>query len=200
MSRLTKRFGLRTIFAGISFDLHAGEVLGVTGRNGSGKSTLLKVLANVSERNEGDISWHAGNRSLAEELLPRHLGFVAPYLQLYGEFTAWEQCELVQDMRGLPFDPEHALALFDAFGLTSRRHDRVQTFSSGMAQRVKYICALIHNPTFLMLDEPMTNLDRAGIEALSTLIEQKKSSRITILATNEPDDLRLCTAVLSVEG
>ncbi len=200
VSGLAKRFGLRTIFSGLSFELAAGEVLGVTGRNGSGKSTLAKALANVTERNEGDIRWYIAGRAIEEEELPRHLGYVAPYLQLYGEFTAWEQVELVQQMRGLPFDERATLGLFERFGLEGRRHDRVQTFSSGMTQRVKYICALIHRPAFLILDEPTTNLDQHGIEAFHRIVREEAPSRVTILATNDAEDLSLCTATLTIDA
>jgi heme exporter protein A len=124
---------------------------------------------------------------------------VAPYLQLYGEFTALEHVELVQDMRGLAVDRTRVAELFDLFGLTPRMNDRIQTYSSGMAQRVKYICALIHRPALLMLDEPRTNLDRTGIEALDRIVRAERATRVTIIATNEPDDLKLCTAMLSVE-
>lgn len=199
VSGLVKRFGLRTIFADLSFELHHDEVLGITGRNGSGKSTLLKVLAGVSELNEGRVEWLAEGKTLADEDLPRHIGFVAPYLQLYGEFSALEHVELVQDMRGLAVDRGRVAELFDLFGLTPRMNDRIQTYSSGMAQRVKYICALIHRPALLMLDEPRTNLDRTGIEALDRIVRAERATRVTIIATNEPDDLKLCTAMLSVE-
>jgi heme exporter protein A len=198
-SGLTRRFGLRTIFSRISFDLQHGETLGITGKNGSGKSTLLKILANVAERNEGDIHWQIDDRGLSGEELPRHMGFVSPYLQLYTEFTAWEHFELMQDMRGLDLDAGFALELLERFNLAGRRHDRIQTFSSGMIQRVKIICALVHRPSFLMLDEPTTNLDIQGIETLREILNENGLPRVTLIATNDPADLELCSSSISVE-
>ncbi len=196
---LTKRFGLRTIFSDLNFSLETGDVLAITGSNGSGKSTLLKILANTAERSGGTIEWMINGTALNDEKLPLHLGFVSPYLQLYTEFTALEHGRLMQDMRGLPFNEEYCRELLDRFGLGDRGDDYLSTFSSGMLQRVKYTCALLHNPTFLFLDEPMTNFDSKGIETVRELITENAANRITIIATNDPDDLKLCTKALSVE-
>jgi heme exporter protein A len=197
---ISKRFGLRTIFARLNFVLQTGDILAITGRNGSGKSTLLKILANVTELTEGTLSHQIDGRNIKQEELPRHLGFVSPYLQLYTEFTAWEQLELVQKLRGLTLDEEYGQELFEWFNIADRRHDVLRTFSSGMLQRVKYICALIHRPTFLLLDEPRTNLDRSGIDAVYQIIEEGSASRLTIIATNDPEDLEHCNATLSVDN
>lgn len=197
---LTKRFGLRTIFSNISFQLAVGDVLAITGSNGSGKSTLVKLLANVAERTEGSVKWSLQESPpLPDEELPQHLGFVAPYLQLYSEFTAWEQVEMVQKLRGLPMKEEQAKELFQRFGLLGREHELLRTFSSGMLQRVKFICALIHSPAFLILDEPATNLDQRGIEAMRQLVADGAPNRITIIATNDADDLTMCSLRLELE-
>lgn len=197
---LTKRFGLRTIFSNISFQLAVGDVLAITGSNGSGKSTLVKLLANVAERTEGSVKWSLQESlPLPDEELPQHLGFVAPYLQLYSEFTAWEQVEMVQKLRGLPMKEEQAKELFQRFGLLGREHELLRTFSSGMLQRVKFICALIHAPAFLILDEPATNLDQRGIEAMRQLVADGAPNRITIIATNDADDLTMCSLRLELE-
>lgn len=198
VERLTKRFGLRTIFADLSFVLSPGDLLAITGRNGSGKSTLLKILANVAERSAGTVQVRIAGTAIDDDTLPPHIGFVAPYLQLYGEFAAWEHVELLQQMRGLPFDAVRTMELFEMFGLANRRNDRIDTFSSGMMQRVKFICALVHRPPILLLDEPMTNLDVHGIETMREIIRGESSTRITVIATNEEDDVRLCTRKLAI--
>ena len=196
---LVKRFGVRTIIA--DFELHAGagDVVGITGRNGSGKSTVLKLVANVMERTAGTVEHMVNGAALSAADLVARMGFVAPYLQLYTEFTAWEHVELLQSMRGLPMDAERASELFQRFDLAHRRNERIATYSSGMMQRVKYICALIHRPRFLLIDEPTTNLDAGGIAALYELLSHDRDQRVTLIATNDESDLRLCTRALSVE-
>jgi ABC-type multidrug transport system ATPase subunit len=197
---VTKKFGLRTIFSKIGFGLASGDRLGVTGRNGSGKSTLMKLLANVAERTAGDVAYSIDGARLGEGAHIPHLGYVSPYLQLYTEFSAWEHVSLVQRMRGLALDDARAMELFTRFGLEKRIHEELRTYSSGMLQRVKYVCALVHSPAFLILDEPMTNFDRDAIRTVHELVLEHSPDAVILLATNDADDLSLATHLLSVES
>lgn len=199
--RLEKHYGDRPIIRACSFELNPGDTLGVTGRNGSGKSTLMKMLADVLMASRGEVRYDVDGAKVDSDALPRHLGFIAPYLNLYTEFTAWEHAALVQQLRGLPFDEDAARSLFTTFNIAHRVDDRLDGYSSGMQQRVKIVCAAIHNPAFLLLDEPSTNLDAPGIEAMRSLVSSRRESGgITIIATNDPDDITLCTHVLDVGG
>ena len=195
---LNKYYDLRPVLSNISFQLQTGNVLGITGQNGSGKSTLVKILANVLERCSGTVQWHKQTISLTDEQLPPHIGFVAPYLQLYTEFTPDEHLTILSQIRGVPHDAEYASNLLDRFGLSKRIHDPLSSFSSGMLQRAKYVLALAHHPAFLFLDEPMTNLDESGAAIIREIVEQEKTKRITVIATNDPDDLSLCSHRLAL--
>ncbi len=197
---LAKQYNLRPVLAGIGFSLKRGEVLGITGRNGSGKSTLIKILANVLERSSGSVAWLVEDKPLKEEHLPRRIGFVSPYLQLYTEFTPREHLQILSRMRGAPHDPDYADSLLERFGLADRADDVLSSFSSGMLQRAKYILALSHHPSFLFLDEPMTNLDEKGMAAIRELVTEEREGRVTVIATNDADDLALCTHRLALEG
>ena len=196
---LTKKFGLRTIFSKISFTARAGERVAITGRNGSGKSTLMKLLAGVAERSAGSVRYRIDGRDLRDDEQLSTLGFVSPYLQLYNEFTAWEHVVMLQRMRGVELDEELAVALFRRFGIDHRMHDELRTYSSGMLQRVKYICALVHSPAFLLLDEPMANFDDDAIGVVREIVIERSPSSVILLATNDAPDLSLATSILSVE-
>ena len=196
---ITKRFGLRTIFSNLNFTLETGDVIALTGSNGSGKSTLMKIMANVAERTGGRVKWSVDGKEVSDDDLPPRVGYVAPYLQLYTEFTPWEHLDLLQRMRGLEFDEERGIYLFEIFGLAGRRNDPLHTYSSGMLQRVKYICALVHDPPFLFIDDPATNNDERGIAVIRELVASGKGSRVTVVATNDVEDLTMCTKALSLE-
>jgi len=199
VSGVSKKFGLRTIFSNIGFTVAAGDRVGVTGRNGSGKSTLMKLLAGVAERTAGDVHFRVDGAQLGDGAHLGHLGYVSPYLQLYTEFTAWEHVSLLQQMRGLPLDEAMAMELFERFGIARRRHEELRTYSSGMLQRVKYICALVHSPAFLILDEPMTNFDQDAVATVRELVIERSADSVILLATNDADDLSMATHRLSVE-
>jgi heme exporter protein A len=188
-SNVTKAFNRRTIFAGVSFSLNGGQTLLISGRNGSGKSTLVKILAEVLTPTDGAITLDVPHATGRDGRFP-FLGMVAPYLQLYEEFTARENLEISLALRGLPAQPDRADTLLERVGLGVRRNDIVRTFSSGMKQRVKYAMALIHNPLLLLLDEPMANLDADGTNVVRALMDEHRSRGILIVATNDLTDLR----------
>jgi heme exporter protein A len=185
---LKKVFNRRVIFGGVSFSLTFGQTLLISGRNGSGKSTLVKILGEVLTPTDGEITLEGARMTSRLGRFP-FVGVVAPYLQLYEEFTARENLDVSLRLRGLPCQPERASSLLERFGLKSRKNDVVRTFSSGMKQRVKYAMALVHEPPVLLLDEPMSNLDEDGINIVRSAMEEHHSRGILVVATSDLTDL-----------
>ena len=197
--RISKTYNLRPVLQNISFTLRSGDRLGITGANGSGKTTLLKLLASVLELSSGTVARRQFDTPIPEESYPELTGFVAPYLSLYPEYSGREHAELISDLRGQPFHIDAALAIAGEVGIADRFDDRTGSLSSGMQQRIRYVLALLHDPPFLFLDEPMTNLDSPGKEVVRNLVGKEAPERITIIATNDPPDLDLCTSVLQLD-
>ena len=189
---LSKSFDRKRILSDVTLSLGDGNALAITGRNGSGKSTLLKIMAGLMSPTKGTVSVQIDEKEIHHDEWYRHLGFVSPYLQLYEEFTAWENLSIGRSIRGLPRDDNTLTSLLHRVGLYERRHDDVRTFSSGMKQRLKYAFALLHHPQILLLDEPRTNLDEDGIRIVSELIDEQKKHGIVIVATNDADDVLKC--------
>lgn len=186
---LKKVFNRRVIFHDISFSLTARQTLLITGRNGAGKSTLVKIISGVLSPSAGSVSFRSASGSVPGPVRAALIGFVAPYLMIYDEFTARENLQLALGIRGLDADDERADALLDEVALYERRNDLLRTFSSGMRQRVKYALALIHRPPVLVLDEPMANLDGAGVALVRRIMDRHRAEGILIVATNERSDL-----------
>jgi heme exporter protein A len=184
---LAKTFNGHRIFAEVSFSVKPREALLITGRNGSGKSTLMKIIAGVLSPTNGSLSFDGVHGVPA---LLNSVGFVAPYLTLYEEFSARENLALSLALRGLRKDPVRAEELLRRVGLPLKREDPVRTYSSGMKQRVKYACALIHSPGVLMLDEPMSNLDAEGIAMVRDVMSDQRKENILIVATNDLTDIK----------
>lgn len=185
---LRKVFNRRTIFSGVSFTVTGGQTLLITGRNGSGKSTLVKLLTGLLAPTAGEVTLRRDGAAGVKE---RHtaFGFVAPYLQVYEEFTAAENIELSVRLRGMRPAAGAAQRLLADIGLGGREDDQVRTFSSGMKQRVKFACALIHEPPVLVLDEPMSNLDTDGMAMVRARMEEQRGRGILIVATNDLSDV-----------
>ena len=198
-SELRKDFNRRPIFSGVSFSLGNGDALAISGRNGSGKSTLLKVVASLLSPSSGSVAMTLDGAAVPARTMFRQIGMVAPYLQVYEEFTALENLALIDAIRG---DGARGNAEYERLlamvSLDRRRHDLVRTFSSGMKQRLKYALAWMHRPPLLLLDEPRTNLDAEGIAMALELVRQQRREGVVIIATNEQDDVDLCPGRLSL--
>jgi len=194
VTEVSKHFNRRRIFQDISFSLNCGESLSITGRNGSGKSTLVKIVAGVLSPTRGSVQFYRGENALVEDDVKHELGLVSPYLQLYDEFSATENMTILSSIRASQdSEPSYREHIFNQFNLWDRRNDLVRTFSSGMKQRLKYIFALYHKPSILILDEPTSNLDEEGINAVREVAEEFKKSSILIVATNDQSEASWCS-------
>ena len=188
VANVKKVFNRRVVFQDISISLSSGQSLLITGRNGSGKSTLAKIISGILSPSSGSVTLHQQSR-IVTNYLRNFVGFVAPYVQMYDEFSARENLRFALAIRGLPPDEQIIDLLLSKVSIRERADDRVATFSSGMKQRLKYAFALVHNPGIIILDEPMTNLDSEGIQMSRDIMEEHRREGILIVATNDLQDI-----------
>ncbi|MEW6509147.1 MAG: ABC transporter ATP-binding protein [Bacteroidota bacterium] len=200
LENLVKYFGRRLVFSQINQIFTSGNVYGISGPNGSGKSTLVKIIANIISPTRGTVVHLLSDSIIIPEKLLEHIGFVAPYLYLYDEFTAEENLIHFSNIRGIKFDKERAEFLFRKLNLIDRKDDIIRGYSSGMKQRLKFIFALLHRPQCIILDEPTSNLDNNGKERVYDLILEEAKSNLVLVASNEDSDLALCKNVISIEN
>jgi heme exporter protein A len=148
----------------------------------------------------GEVHITVDGKSIAQADVYACIGFVAPYFQLYEEFTAWENLDIARKLRCLSIPDDRIDVLIERVNLTARKHDVVRTYSSGMKQRLKYAHALLHSPAILLLDEPTSNLDTDGIEIVHQLIQEQKKNGVVIVATNVKEELSLCENILDLDA
>jgi heme exporter protein A len=197
---IAKTFNNRKIFCEISFSLKEQDSIAITGRNGSGKSTLLKILAGVLTPTRGTTELKIDGKIIKPEDYFNQLGLVSPYLQLYDEFTGWENLDFFRRVRNINVEDKYLDELLYRFNIWERRNDYVRTYSSGMKQRLKYAFALIHKPPILLLDEPTSNLDAEGISTVYDTMEEHKRDGILIVATNDSEDIKHCGQVIDLNN
>jgi heme exporter protein A len=197
---IEKKFTNRLIFRGVNVSLESGSSLAVTGRNGSGKSTLVKILANLLKETSGKMSLKISGKEIQREKYYLHTGFVAPYLNLYDELTAFENLKFFSKLKAESKNSDNEIKeLLEKVNLYKRRNDAVKSYSSGMKQRLKYAFAVLSDPELLILDEPRSNLDKEGIKLAYGIAEKQKERGILIIATNDREDTEICSAVLNIE-
>lgn len=194
-----KTYGTRRVLQSVCADLTDGNTLVVTGRNGAGKSTLLRIIAGLLRPSQGQVHMWADGIAVRDSARRQVLGFVGADVHLYRELTAREHLRLLGQLRGLPMGPDQSAAALEQVGLGGREDEMVGGFSSGMQQRLRYALALVHRPRLLLLDEPTTNLDTAGIVIVDRIIRDAASGGIVILATNDPRDLHYGELVLALD-
>lgn len=187
---VTKRFGSNLLFRDLTFSIAAGESFYITGANGAGKSTLLQILAGVQKPYSGTITWYQNNVTISPEEYLKYSGFTGPQVNPYDMLTAIENIEFAS---GPGIDAEKINKLLQNFSIHKERNRQVKYYSSGMKQRLKIINAIINDPPVIFLDEPGSNLDTKGKDILYSTIEDLKRDKIIIIATNEPDEIKLCT-------
>jgi ABC-type multidrug transport system, ATPase component len=196
---VAKDFNRRSIFLNISFSLSSPSSLAITGKNGAGKSTLSKILAGLLGSTRGSITYTLNDKQVDIEEFKHYIGFVSPYLNLYDEFTAMENLQLLSRIRATTQQNEVRMKeLLNLVNLWQRRDDLIGTFSSGMKQRLKYAFALLHNPIVLILDEPTSNLDEEGIEFVQRMVKQQKEEGVLIVATNDKEEAGWCAQEIHV--
>lgn len=197
LSDVAKRYRREWILRQINLDLEESGRLGIKGPNGSGKSTLLKMLSGHLTPTKGNIQFLLQGQEIPVAEVYHHLAYAAPYIELIEEFTLEEAIQFHQRFRPLLTDLSID-ALIDRLGLQRARTLPVAQFSSGMKQRLKLALACCTQANFILLDEPTTNLDEQGVNWYHQLLEDFIGNRLLIIASNVPDDYRICDQVVDV--
>ena len=196
VSGLSKRFGRRTAVRQVDLRVRRGHIHGLLGPNGSGKTTTLRMLLGTVRPDGGTIEF--GGAAVTPEL-PRGRCGVAGFVGtpgFYPYLTASRNVELLSALTG-PSAAGRVEELLDLVGLADRAQSKVRTFSTGMRQRLALAAALIGGPAVLIVDEPASGLDPAGLRSLSTIFTDLAEKGCTILlSSHDLDEVeQLCSDV-----
>lgn len=192
-----KRFNRDWIFRHFTYTFETGNAYAITGPNGSGKSTLLQVLSGGMMINEGKIQWALVDNELANEQIYQHVSVCTPYLELIEEMTLTEFLNFHQGFKhwlpGLS-----AKEVISIIGLEKAVHKQIRYYSSGMKQRVKLAQCILSDSMIVLLDEPCTNLDMAGINLYHSLIDKYCKLRLVVVSSNDEVEYRFCTQHINI--
>jgi ABC-2 type transport system ATP-binding protein len=149
------------VLKGITLDIYPGQVLGYIGPNGAGKSTTVKILCGLISDYEGEVFIKDFN--LKEDIIAAKsmIGYVPELAELYDVLTPAEFLGFMGELYSMDskIASGRILKIMTAFGLESNMHQRMDTFSKGMRQKVLITAGLLHNPDIIILDEPLSGLD-----------------------------------------
>lgn len=194
---LGKRYAREWVFRDLTHTFKAGSATAVLGPNGSGKSTLLNTLSGQLLPTAGTLRYAVGGQTVPVEDIPPRLAYAAPYLELIEELTLTELLHFHTRFKPLKpgLSPQQLIALMY---LENSRHKLVRDFSSGMKQRLKLALALYADTPLLLLDEPTTNLDRAGVAWYQEHVRARLAGRTVLISSNVPEEYDFCQTQLVV--
>src|SRR5258705_2042237 len=191
LSDAGKRYNREWIFRHFTYTFEEGQSYAIVGPNGSGKSTLLQVIAGSLHINEGSIQWAISNlpagrqgKQLPTEEAYNHCSICAPYLEVVEEMTLREFFNFHQGFK--PFLKELTIdRIIDIVGVERAANKQVRYYSSGMKQRVKLAQGILSDVPVILLDEPCTNLDVAGVELSRSLVTEYCKRRMVLVSSTD---------------
>ena len=183
---LTKKFGNFTAVDHVSFQVKKGEIFGLLGPNGAGKSTVIRMLATLSMPTAGSAVVAGFDVRKEDGKVREHIGLVSEKLIMYDELTARENLKLFGKLYDIPNDilNKRVSKLLDFVRMEQWADHRIDTFSTGMKQRINVIRALVNQPEVLFLDEPTLGLDPQSTAEIRELVRRINiENRTTIILT-----------------
>ena len=192
-----KRFNRDWIFRHLTYEFSAGQSYAIIGPNGSGKSTLLQVLSGGMHFNEGSGAWTIDNKQLASENIYNYISICAPYLEVVEEMTLIEFLDFHSGFK--PFlSSTTSEKIISILGLENAVNKQIRNYSSGMRQRVKLAQSIFSDVPVVLLDEPCTNFDAAGIQLYHDLISEYCKNRMVIVSSNDEVEYGFCKQRLNI--
>ena len=178
---VSKRFDNHVAVDQISFEVPRGVIYGFLGPNGAGKSTTLRMINDIIAPDAGEITILDGLRP--GHAAARQIGYLPEERGLYPKMRVVDMVEFVGELRGLAVAEarRRAHAWLDRLGLGDWAKNKVQDLSKGMAQKVQFATALIHEPALVILDEPWSGLDPINAEVLREIVAEIRASGRTVL-------------------
>jgi heme exporter protein A len=177
LNNLVKRFGAVKALDGVSLEISSGSTVAIFGANGSGKSTLLRVVAGLLKPTAGTIQLAGGDPRAAKS----RIGYLGHNSHLYPYLSATENLLFYARLYGV--DVSRAQELLWRVGLTHKLDVQVRNFSRGETQRLGLARSLLHDPDYLLLDEPFAGLDKAAIDDFPALIAHP--GRTILMSTHD---------------
>ena len=183
IDKVRKSFGDKIAVDNLNMVVKPGEVMGLIGQNGAGKTTTFRMILNFISADQGRITWQDGP---INQEIKQKIGFLPEERGLYQKMTVEDQILYFAELHGMK-RADARLKLQDwmkRLEVVGKPKDKVQTLSKGNAQKIQFIATLIHEPEFLILDEPFTGLDPVNTELLRNEIKRSRDKGAAVIFSN----------------
>ena len=181
---LTKKYKNFTALDNLNITIQKGDIYGLIGRNGAGKTTLMKLITTLAKPTSGSFTLF-GKSSDSNDLYESkgRVGALIEYPAFYPNLSAFDNLKYYAIQRGIT-DMKQIDKVLDIVNLRDTGKKKVKTFSLGMKQRLGIALAILNNPDFVILDEPINGLDPIGISELRDTFKNLAKNGITLLVSS----------------
>ena len=180
LQSISKYFEEVTAVDHISFEIEKGDIYGLLGPNGAGKTTAIRMMMGILEPDEGEIIWNGHSINREDRV---NFGYLPEERGLYQKQKLKETLQYLGRLRGmsgkeLNSEIDKWLERFDFSDSADRK---IEELSKGNQQKVQFILALLHQPEFIILDEPFTGLDPINQVLLKDIIQEQRDEGVTFI-------------------
>jgi ABC-2 type transport system ATP-binding protein len=196
LCKVRKVYGDFVAVDDLCLNIAPGEIFGLLGPNGAGKTSTLRMMIGITIPDAGEV------RMFGEPFRREHLkrvGYLPEERGLYRKMKLVDQLTFFGELKGMSARAAHEKSLWwcDRLQLTDWLDKKVEDLSKGMQQKVQFIAALLHDPEFVIMDEPFSGLDPANTVVLKdVLLEMQKSGKTILFSTHRMDQVeRLCDRI-----
>lgn len=196
---ISKSFDQKVALNDVSMEVRAGEILGLLGPNGAGKTTLIRIINQIVIPDRGVIRYQ---NSVLQAKHVANFGYLPEERGLYRTMTVEEHALFLGQLRGLSRSEARAnlQRWLEKFQISDWRHKRIEELSKGMAQKVQFICAVLHDPALLILDEPFSGFDPINVELIEQEIKEfRRQGKAVLLSSHNMKSVEeLCDRVVLI--
>jgi ABC-2 type transport system ATP-binding protein len=182
---------------GLNLSIDKGEVYGLLGPNGAGKSTTVMMICGLLLPDSGTIKVFGIDPARDGSVVRSKIGVATQEIALFPSLTAMENLNYLARIYGLKPDKAKVEALVDRFGLKSKAHKQVSSYSGGMKRRLNLIASVLHDPELLILDEPTAGVDVQSRTMIIEYLQEMNKKGMTIIYSSHilEEAERLCDRV-----
>lgn len=201
VNKISKSYSNNPVVDNISFHARPGEILGLLGPNGAGKTTIIRMIMGITAPDQGDIIFdYQGEQSLG---IPQNqVGYLPEERGLYKEAKVLQILKFLASLKNVNKRTATKVALewLEKFNLQDYANAKVEELSKGMAQKVQFIASIIHQPQFIVLDEPFSGLDPVSQDVFKTEIRNLTAQGTIVLLSSHQMNIveELCDRIFLI--
>lgn len=201
VKELSKRYGATQALSDVSFSVDRGEIFGIIGPDGAGKTTLFRILATLIRPDKGSASIEGLDTEHDWMAIRHRLGYMPGRFSLYQDLSVEENLRFFATLFGTTLDAGYELIRPIYSQIEPFRHRKAGQLSGGMKQKLALSCALVHQPSLLLLDEPTTGVDPVSRKELWEMLGSLREKGITIIvSTPYLDEVRRCDRIAFLQA